>query len=64
MLRNCDDMLRKQAMGVAELEAQNRWLVELIKIAHQKARVNNREIAYQPANERQERPGHLAEKQS
>jgi hypothetical protein len=67
MLRDCDDMLRKQATGVAELEEQNRWLVEHIKIVHQEAcdlELKNRELEYQLAKERHERPEHPAEKQS
>ncbi|CAG7953491.1 unnamed protein product [Penicillium salamii] len=49
MLRNCDDMLRKQETDKAELEEQNRWLVEHIKIAHQEdcdVELKNRELEY------------------
>jgi hypothetical protein len=60
-------MLRKQATDKAELEEQNRWLVEHINIAYQEAcdlEFKNRELEYQLAKERQERSEHHAEKQS
>jgi hypothetical protein len=67
MLRNCDAILRKQATDKAGLEKQNRWLVERIKIAHQEAcdlEFKNRELEYQLAKERQDRPEQSATKQS
>lgn len=67
MLRNYDNVLRKQATEKAELEEQNRWFFEHIKTTHQKAcdlELKNRELEYQLAKERHERPDHPAEKQS
>lgn len=67
MLRNYENMLRKQATEKAELEEQNQWLFEHIKITRQKAydlEMKKRELEYQLAKERQERPNHPAEKQS
>ncbi|KAJ5515934.1 hypothetical protein N7527_007494 [Penicillium freii] len=66
MLRNCDGMLRKQAMDKADLEEQNRWLVEHIKIAQQEAcdlELKNRKLEYQLEKERQQRPEQAAGKQ-
>ena len=66
MLRNCEDMLRKQATDKAELEEKNRLFVEHIKIAHQKAcdlELKNRKLEYQLEKEREQRPEQPAEKQ-
>lgn len=67
MLRNYENMLRKQATEKAEMEEQNQWLFERIETTHQKAcdlELKNKELEYQVAKERQERPDHPAEKQS
>lgn len=67
MLRNYENMLRKQATEKAELEEQNQRLFEHIKITQQKAcdlEMKKRELEFQLAKERQEHPDHPAEKQS
>lgn len=67
MLRNYENMLRKQATEKAELEERNQWLFERIETTYQEAcdlELRNRELEYQVAKERQERPDHPAEKQS